>query len=120
MAVFDASQITGSLEVRYAVGDERYETFAGEVEHPDAGEVIFCDEAGQAHARRWTHRQSGRSAVRKSTTAVLIVAEAMHAEACRDVTELLAAVAAELDAVWSSGTIASVLSQAAPRVAFGK
>jgi DNA/RNA-binding domain of Phe-tRNA-synthetase-like protein len=120
VAVFDVSRITGSLEVRYAAGDERYVTFSGEVEHPGAGEVIFCDEAGQVHARRWTHRQSGRSAVQSSTTAALIVAEAMHARASRDVNELLAAVAAELDAVWSSAAVASALSQAAPRFAFGK
>jgi DNA/RNA-binding domain of Phe-tRNA-synthetase-like protein len=119
VAVFDASQITGSLEVRYAAGDERYETFSGEVEHPEAGEVIFCDEAGQAHARRWTHRQSGRSAVRDSTKAALIVAEAMHAEALRDVNDLLSAVAAELETAWFCPAAATVLSQPAPRVAFG-
>ncbi len=30
---------------------------------PEAGEVIFADDAGHAHARRWTNRQSGRSAI---------------------------------------------------------
>jgi DNA/RNA-binding domain of Phe-tRNA-synthetase-like protein len=119
VAVFDASAITGGLEVRYAAGDEEYVAFSGEVEHPDAGEVIFCDEDGQAHARRWTHRQSGRSAVRSSTTAALIVAEAMHAEAGRDVRELLAALAGELDAVWSAAAAASVLSQGSRRFTFG-
>jgi DNA/RNA-binding domain of Phe-tRNA-synthetase-like protein len=120
VAVFDASAIAGGVEVRYAAGDEEYLAFSGEVEHPDAGEVIFRDEAGQAHARRWTHRQSGRSAVRNSTTAALIVAEAMHAEAGRDVRELLAAVAGELDAVWSAAAATSVLSPGSRRFAFGK
>ena len=119
VAAFDASAITGGVEVRHAAGDEEYATFSGEVEHPDAGEVIFCDEAGQAHARRWTHRQSGRSAVRSSTTAALIVAEAMHAEAGRDVRELLAAVAGELDAVWSAAAATSVLSPGSRRFTFG-
>jgi DNA/RNA-binding domain of Phe-tRNA-synthetase-like protein len=120
VAVFDASRIAGYLEVRHATGHEEYAAFSGEVERPDVGEVIFCDEAGQAHARRWTHRQSGRSAVRSSTTAALIVAEAMHAEAGRDVRELLAAVTGELDAVWSAPAAASVLSPASKRFTFGK
>ncbi len=78
VAVFDVSAITGDLEVRYAVGDEDYVTFSGDVEHPPAGEVIFADAAGQAHARRWTNRQSGLSAMRDETAAALIVAEALH------------------------------------------
>lgn len=64
VAVFDVTAIAGNLEVRHATGDERYLTFAGATEHPAAGEVIFADDAGQAHARRWTNRQSGLSAVR--------------------------------------------------------
>ena len=71
VAVFDAARVAWPLEVRYAAGDEGYLTFGGDTEHPPAGEVIFADRAGQAHARRWTNRQSGRSAVRDSTAAVL-------------------------------------------------
>jgi len=115
VAVFDISKITGHLEVRYAVGDEEYVTFSGDVEQPDHGEVIFSDQAGQAHARRWTNRQSGRSAVQSSTTAALIVAEAMHASASSDVQQLLAALADELDAVWSVTPKASMLSQSSPQ-----
>ena len=58
VAVFDASKISGDLEVRYAAGNEEYLTFAGEVEHPAAQEVIFADRAGRAHARRWTNRRA--------------------------------------------------------------
>ena len=96
VAVLDAAQITGSLEVRYATGDEEYLTFAGDTEHPAPGEVIFADQAGQAHARRWTNRQSGRSAVRATTSTALIVAEALHASAPQDVPDLIATLAAEL------------------------
>jgi DNA/RNA-binding domain of Phe-tRNA-synthetase-like protein len=119
VAVFDGDAITGPLEVRYAAGDEEYLTFAGEIEHPAAGEVIFADGAGQAHARRWTNRQSGRSAVRDSTAAALIVAEALHEEALRDVAELVAVLAAELAAVWSVVPSAAVLTAADPRFTFG-
>ena len=119
VAVFDVATITGWLEVRCAAGDEEYMTFHGEVEHPAAGEVIFCDGARRAHARRWTNRQSGRSAVRDSTTGALIVAEAMHESAPADVPHLTAAIADGLKASWSATPTVTVLSQAAPRFTFG-
>lgn len=119
VAVFDVSKITGHLEVRYAAGDEEYLTFSGEVEHPAAHEVIFADGAGRAHARRWTNRQSGLSAVQNSTTAALIVAEAMHDSASSDMRELTAAVADELDATWSAKPTVMVLSQSSPSFTLG-
>jgi DNA/RNA-binding domain of Phe-tRNA-synthetase-like protein len=96
VAVLDVAKIAGSLEVRYARGDEKYVTFAGTVEYPNPGEVIFADEDGQAHARRWTNRQSGHSAVSASTSDVLIVAEALHATAADDVARLIETIATEL------------------------
>jgi DNA/RNA-binding domain of Phe-tRNA-synthetase-like protein len=118
VAVFDVSAIAGGLEVRHAAGDEDYVAFSGDVEHPEAGEVIFRDQAGRAHARRWTHRQSRSSAVQSSTTAALIVAEGMHAQAPQDVSRLLAALEVELDAVWSAPAAVSILSHASPRFTF--
>ena len=118
VAVFDIAKITGRLEVRYAAGDEDYLTFSGQTEQPSPREVIFADQARQVHARRWTNRQSGRSAVRDSTTAALIVAEALHATASADVKEFSAAVAEELAAVWSATPAVSVLSPSSPRYAF--
>jgi DNA/RNA-binding domain of Phe-tRNA-synthetase-like protein len=119
VAVFDASKIASSLQVRYAAGDEEYLTFSGDVEHPTAHEVIFADQARRVHARRWTNRQSGLSAVQNSTTAVLIVAEAMHDSAASDVPELTAALAGQLSALWSLSPAATVLSQSSPRFTFG-
>jgi DNA/RNA-binding domain of Phe-tRNA-synthetase-like protein len=101
VAVFDVSEIAEYLEVRYAAGDEPYLTFSGEIENPNAGEVIFADAAGRAHARRWTNRQSGYSAVRDTTAAVLIVAEAMHSSALADIQRLTDTIAEELNALWS-------------------
>src|SRR5260370_1183407 len=109
VAVLDAAKIAWPLEVRYAVGDEDYLTFAGDIEHPAAGEVIFADQAGRAHARRWTNRQSGLSAVRDSTTAVLIVAEALHDSAASDVRAPTAAIAGELAAALSVTPASAVL-----------
>ena len=119
VAVFDVSKITGALEVRYAAGDEDYLTFSGEVEHPAAHEVIFCDEAAQAHARRWSNRQSGLSAVRNPTVTALVVAEAMHASAPADMTELTTALAGEVGALWGRPPAVTVLSHSSPRFTFG-
>lgn len=96
VAVLDVAKISGSLEVRPARGDEKYVTFAGTVEQPNPGEVIFADEDGQAHARRWTNRQSGHSAVSATTSDVLIVSEGLHATATEDVRLLIEAIAGEL------------------------
>ena len=118
VAVLDADQIAWPLEVRYAVGDEDYLTFGGEVEHPAPGEVIFADRAGQAHARRWTNRQSGRSAVSGATSAVLIVAEALHERAPSDISELIKTLTAEIGGTWTLEPATSqpaILTPASPR-----
>lgn len=75
VAVFDRDTITNGLVVRHARGDEDYLSFGGDHENPAPEEVIFADGAGQAHARRWTNRQSVRSAARPDTQAALIVVE---------------------------------------------
>lgn len=112
VAVLDLDAVSGPLEVRYATGAEEYLTFAGDTEHPAPGEVIFADQAGQAHARRWTNRQSGRSAVRDTTSTALIVAEALHDSAPADVPDLIAVLAAELQALKPQ---TAILTAAAPR-----
>lgn len=89
IAVFDLDRVEGNLEVRYANGAEVYLAFSGETEHPAPGEVVFADVANQAHARRWTNRQSALSAVRPDSTRALIVAEALHDDAVADVAALL-------------------------------
>jgi DNA/RNA-binding domain of Phe-tRNA-synthetase-like protein len=120
VAVFDVSKITGDLDVRYADGGEDYLTFSGETEHPAPREVIFADAARRVHARRWTNRQSGWSAVQDSTAAALIVAEAMHDSAPADVRQLTQTVAGELEAVWSVTPEPAVLSPSSPRFTFGR
>jgi DNA/RNA-binding domain of Phe-tRNA-synthetase-like protein len=120
VAVLDAAEVAWPLEVRYADGDEDYLTFGGDTEHPGAGEVIFADQARRAHARRWTNRQSGRSAVRDGTTAVLIVAEALHDGAAATMPELTATLAAEISALWPATTPqTATLTPAEPRFTFG-
>jgi DNA/RNA-binding domain of Phe-tRNA-synthetase-like protein len=115
VAVLDLGHVEGSLQVRPATGTERYLAFRGEMEHPEPGEVSFVDDAGQAHARRWTHRQSGLSAVRAETHEVLIVAEAMHATAPDDVARLVASLRTALQEIWGVPAASALLSADAPR-----
>jgi DNA/RNA-binding domain of Phe-tRNA-synthetase-like protein len=89
VAVFDLDRVDGNLEVRYANGAEVYLAFSGATEHPAPGEVVFADAASQAHARRWTNRQSALSAVGPDSVRALIVAEALHDDAVADVAALL-------------------------------
>jgi DNA/RNA-binding domain of Phe-tRNA-synthetase-like protein len=112
VAALDLDKVHGDLEVRFATGDEAYLTFGGDLEHPTPGEVVFADAAGNAHARRWTHRQSGLSAVTADTTSALIVAEALHEGAAADIAALTAALAEALDV-----TRMSVLTRDAPEFA---
>ncbi|MEP6722871.1 MAG: phenylalanine--tRNA ligase beta subunit-related protein [Variovorax sp.] len=102
VAVFDLARISGDLVVRPAQGNEIYECFGGEQEQPEPGEVIFADDSGQAHARRWCHRQSACSAVRDNTVNALIVAEAMHGSAAADIGHLMGTLASAFThAGWS-------------------
>ena len=78
VAVFDCDKISGLLEVRPATGTECYRAFSGEEERPEVGEIIFADDAQEAHARRWCHRQSAASAVSAITRSAIIVVESMH------------------------------------------
>lgn len=113
VAVLDVDRIAEPwLQVRRAVGDETYTTFGGGTEHPAPGEVTFADSAGRAHARRWTNRQSGYSAVGTETRRVLVVAEGMHEAAATDVAELTEAVRGELAGLWGVKAKAAVLEGA--------
>ena len=111
IAVFDTRQITGALTVRSAQGDETYETFAGDTEHPEPGEVIFVDEAGRAHSRRWTNRQSGLSAIRPETQQALMVAEALHDTAESDVARLTSELSAALKSTWPACTLQALAAR---------
>ncbi len=108
IAALDVARIEFPLQVRRARGDEVYEAFSGELEHPEAGEVTFADAANRAHARRWTHRQSGYSAIRESTREALIVCEAMHATAREDIARLRDTLRLELAAAWPAATLEDV------------
>lgn len=79
VCVVDERAVTGHLTVRRADGSEHYtELDSDELKHPNQGEVIYADDAGVVHARRWCWRQSAPSAVQPDTTHALIAIEAQH------------------------------------------
>ena len=115
VAALDLAQVAQWLEVRPASGSEAYLTFGGDIEHPEPGEVIFADADGRSHARRWTNRQSGLSAVRDATAEVLIVAEALHPTAAQDVPRLVADLAGALQQAWGVAPRTAILTAEQPR-----
>ncbi|MEU7838331.1 MULTISPECIES: phenylalanine--tRNA ligase beta subunit-related protein [unclassified Nonomuraea] len=118
VAALDVARISGHLEVRRAAGDEKYLTLSGELENPEPGEVTFVDAAEHAHARRWTNRQSGHSAVRDKTHTALIIAEGLHSSAAKDVPDLIAALTDALSSVWPISMPTATLSRSTPRFDF--
>jgi DNA/RNA-binding domain of Phe-tRNA-synthetase-like protein len=87
VAVFDQRAMTGGTTVRFATGAETFTDLgSGERQAPDAGEVIFVDEAGLVCARRWCWRQSAESASGPMTTEILVTVEGHHDGALADVT----------------------------------
>lgn len=119
VAALDTDRIAWPLQVRPAVGTENYIGLGGEAECPDAGEISFVDAQGRAHARRWTHRQSGVSAVSDATSSVLIVMEAVHATARDDVDGLTQTLARVIEQAWGTRARSGRLSSNAPVFAFG-
>jgi DNA/RNA-binding domain of Phe-tRNA-synthetase-like protein len=79
VAAFDARALTGPITVQFARGDENFTPlFQKDAEHPEAGEVIFADDARLVVARRWCWRQSDESATRENTTDAILTIEAQH------------------------------------------
>jgi DNA/RNA-binding domain of Phe-tRNA-synthetase-like protein len=62
-----------------AAGTEPFDTVADGgpvVEHPEAGEVVWCDDTGVT-CRRWNWRQARRTRLREDTTAALFMLDAL-------------------------------------------
>ncbi|QRY66801.1 hypothetical protein JVX98_20710 [Ensifer sp. PDNC004] len=118
IAAFDLAQVAGHLHVCRASGNESYLTFSGETENPEPAEVVFTDAEGRAHARRWTNRQSGLSAIRPETTRALIVAEALHETAREDIERLLTALSPAIEQSWGARPSMTMLDRSSPRFDF--
>ncbi|WP_059021557.1 phenylalanine--tRNA ligase beta subunit-related protein [Mycobacterium sp. M26] len=76
----DLHRYTGSPRLVRAIGTESFDTTAGGepvIEHPEPGEVVWCDDAGVT-CRRWNWRQARRTQLRDDTTAALFILDALE------------------------------------------
>ena len=75
----DLTRYAGPPRLVRATGTEPFDTVAdGQpvIEHPDPGEVAWCDDAGVT-CRRWNWRQARRTQLREDTTAALFILDAL-------------------------------------------
>ena len=75
----DLTRYAGPPRLVRAAGTEPFDTAADGVpviEHPDPGEVVWCDDAGVT-CRRWNWRQARRTQLREDTTAALFILDAL-------------------------------------------
>ncbi|MER8224649.1 phenylalanine--tRNA ligase beta subunit-related protein [Streptomyces sp. NPDC094143] len=75
----DLDRVQGGMRLVRATGAEDFVTVAGgeeTVEHPEAGEVVWCDDAGVT-CRRWNWRQGPRTRLTERTTSGIFLLESM-------------------------------------------
>jgi DNA/RNA-binding domain of Phe-tRNA-synthetase-like protein len=78
----DLDRIEGGMRLVRATGDEPFVTAAataadGTVEHPEPGEVVWCDGAGVT-CRRWNWRQGPRTQLTEESVNALFLLEALE------------------------------------------
>ncbi len=76
----DLTRYAGPPRLIRAAGDEAFDTVADGVavtEHPEAGEVVWCDDAGVT-CRRWNWRQARRTQLREDTSTALFILDTLH------------------------------------------
>lgn len=75
----DLSAYVGSPRLIRATGQESFDTSAGGesvIEHPEVGEVVWCDEVGVT-CRRWNWRQGRRTQLTDDTTSAVFILDAL-------------------------------------------
>ena len=75
----DLTRYRGSPYLIRAAGTEPFDTVADGatvIEHPEPGEVVWCDEAGVT-CRRWNWRQARRTQLSEDTTTALFILDAL-------------------------------------------
>ena len=80
----DLASYAGPPRLIRATGDEPFDTTADGVavtEHPEAGEVVWCDDAGVT-CRRWNWRQARRTQLHHDTTAALFILDTLDPVTC--------------------------------------
>ncbi|MBS1676329.1 MAG: hypothetical protein JST08_02985 [Actinobacteria bacterium] len=75
----DLHRYVGPPRLLRATGEEPFDTVADgapAIDHPDPGEVVWCDEEGVT-CRRWNWRQARRTQLTEETTAALFILDAL-------------------------------------------
>jgi DNA/RNA-binding domain of Phe-tRNA-synthetase-like protein len=75
----DLTSYIGAPRLVRATGEETFDTVADGipvVEHPDPGEVVWCDDA-DVTCRRWNWRQGRRTRLREDSTTALFIFDAL-------------------------------------------
>lgn len=75
----DLLRYSGAPQLIRATGSEPFDTTADGadiVEHPDPGEVVWCDDAGVT-CRRWNWRQARRTQLTDDTTTALFILDVL-------------------------------------------
>ena len=112
----DLDAYQGAARLVRATGDEPFDTVAGgeaAVDHPDAGEVVWRDDAGVT-CRRWNWRQCVRTRITESTTNALFLLERLVPYPLERLQEAGDDLAARLRAISPDVRISSRLIGAAP------
>lgn len=76
----DLARYVGAPQLIRATGQEAFDTVASGsplIEHPDQGEVVWCDDDGVT-CRRWNWRQGRRTQLRDETTTALFILDALE------------------------------------------
>jgi DNA/RNA-binding domain of Phe-tRNA-synthetase-like protein len=76
----DLTRYAGPPRLLRAAGDETFDTVADGIavtEHPDPGEVVWCDDAGVT-CRRWNWRQTRRTQLADDTSTALFILDALN------------------------------------------
>ncbi|WP_328429462.1 B3/B4 domain-containing protein [Streptomyces sp. NBC_00443] len=105
----DIDHVEGGMRLERATGEEDFMTVAGgeeAVEHPDAGEVVWRDDAGVT-CRRWNWRQGPRTRLTEESVSGIFLLESLSPMPVAEV-EQAAAELAELLGKFSPGAQISV------------
>ena len=76
----DLSRYAGPPRLIRATGTEPFDTMAEGaevIEHPELGEVVWCDDAGVT-CRRWNWRQARRTQLHDGTTSALFIIDVLN------------------------------------------
>ena len=76
----DLTRYSGAPRLVRATGAEPFDTMVDgdlAIEHPEPGEVVWCDDAGVT-CRRWNWRQARRTQLRDDTTTELFILDALE------------------------------------------